>query len=484
MLVEQAIFTSAKTPRGEGYQLVARSPGLVEADARELAEWGPSHHALADKGPNAVSFNFFPLPSGAYCASRTTPAGGEYSQRSGPRIYTQCLVVSPDLLARFANNPLAVLKAALADGHLRVMDESVLHLPALQLTGRASAVDRTTVDRARSRFGHQRLVALVEAVLTHPRLVLAGGPPDLLFAAALNCLPPECRCEFSFSTGLTFSRRRPFRLLAAPGDPAERRQLARDESLTLWDISSAATSPAATSPAETSPAETSPVANGWARFVLAALSSERPAALAAQFTRARPGLSATDLDQLGHELADELAAWTERLGPSGNNRRATVAEPSSSATAQDKPAAAPNDSSLPAATDWAAPAAEATPAYNRAHSAHVRFDETRRTATAAAKAEFSASVRTSPSSQPGMVEKLEALDDLVFDAIDGNAEALAQLQAMWPQILAELGSQALEESREQYLRHAVSVWTGQGDPVSQQDDRVSALDVLTLLLAE
>ena len=38
MLVEQAIFTSAQTERGDGYQLIAASSGIDDAEARRFDE--------------------------------------------------------------------------------------------------------------------------------------------------------------------------------------------------------------------------------------------------------------------------------------------------------------------------------------------------------------------------------------------------------------------------------------------------------------
>ena len=102
--VEQAIFTSVDTDRAAGYQIAARSPGVCEADAQELAVWGPSHDAMLDSGPEAESFNFHPLPSGAHCISRTMPAGWEYGG-GRQRVCTHCLIVPPEVLARFGNNP-------------------------------------------------------------------------------------------------------------------------------------------------------------------------------------------------------------------------------------------------------------------------------------------------------------------------------------------------------------------------------------------
>ena len=98
MLIEQAIFTSAESDHAVGYHLAARSPGLDERDARELSVWGPSHDSLESaSAATAVSVNFFRLPSGAYCVSKTQLAGAEYSGR-GLRTYTSCLVVPPPVL--------------------------------------------------------------------------------------------------------------------------------------------------------------------------------------------------------------------------------------------------------------------------------------------------------------------------------------------------------------------------------------------------
>ena len=146
-LIEQAVFTSAETDRSAGYQVVATSPGVREADAQELAVWGPSHDALLDSSPGAVSFNFHPLSSGNYCVGRTVPSGWEYSGRGGARVYTQCLIVSPGVLLRFACNPFALIRAALAGGALRLYREVPKTLEPLRLAGRAAPVDLTLLAR-------------------------------------------------------------------------------------------------------------------------------------------------------------------------------------------------------------------------------------------------------------------------------------------------------------------------------------------------
>lgn len=59
---------------------------------------------------------------------------------------------------------------------------------------------------------------------------------------------------------------------------------------------------------------------------------------------------------------------------------------------------------------------------------------------------------------PEVLGKLERLDDLVFDAISGNPEALDELTDFWPMVRRELGDPLLAESREQYLRYALESW--------------------------
>ena len=56
------------------------------------------------------------------------------------------------------------------------------------------------------------------------------------------------------------------------------------------------------------------------------------------------------------------------------------------------------------------------------------------------------------------MEKLERLDDLVFDTINGRRPALEELTQLWPQMIAELPRELWAESREQYLRYAIVLW--------------------------
>ena len=110
MRLDQAIFTSVKSSRLDGYQLAAASSGVTDAIAQELMVWGPAHDSLWDTRRDARSINFHPLASGEYCLSCTTLAGAEYSGRGGGRVYTQMFLVPRDVLTRFA--PRSISRAA------------------------------------------------------------------------------------------------------------------------------------------------------------------------------------------------------------------------------------------------------------------------------------------------------------------------------------------------------------------------------------
>jgi hypothetical protein len=161
--------------------------------------------------------------------------GREYSGRRGERLHTHCLVVAPDTLARFANNPFALLQAAVAGGALAAAEATpAAPLEPLTLVGRARAVNERVVERVRAKLGAERMTALLDAAIhRRPLGVCCRLPADDLFAALLNLLPVERRPEFSFATGLKYSPRRPFQLMAVSRDAAEQDRLARQFQVTV-----------------------------------------------------------------------------------------------------------------------------------------------------------------------------------------------------------------------------------------------------------
>lgn len=462
VLIEQAIFTSARTGRREGYQIVARSPGVDEGDLRVLSARGPSHDSLWDAGDDAMSVNFFGLPSGCYCVAKTTLAGQEYSARSGPRVYTQCLVATAEVLAGFANNAFALLGAAFAQGHLRVLERIPDDLEPFRLCGRATAVDEVVVAQLLSDPGVTWLQAFVQAALASPCVALiAPAHAQRLVAGLINCLPLECRPAFSFSTGLKYSPRRPFRVVCLGGRPAEQRRLARRYGLTVVELSG-------------KPPKEFTTASGWGGFVASSIAAGKTGYLSEQLSIARPGLTLADLAPLGNQLLEWMAA-----SPSGGRLKEDAP------TQAVEPTAPPDEELVPATVGGAREEAR------RADAAHHLFtrlaDPPLPPLSAADKPDWPADPAQVVGAQcPEAIEKLELLDDTVFEAIAGKPGAIDELRQLWPQVLAQVGPTLVEESREQYLRHALRVWKDcvDGDQIHNPAVALATMEVICLLFGD
>jgi hypothetical protein len=494
-LIEQAVFTSARTERSDGYQVVARSQGVLEADARELAVWGPSHESMLDSGLDAASVNFHPLPSGAFCVSRTTPAGWEYSGRGGHRVYTHCLIVPPDALERFANNPFSLMRAAVARGLMEVPDGVPDRLEPVALPGGTSAVDQELLARLAVNPGPERMAALVQLSLNSACLAIAGGSsPEDAIAGAINCLPVSCRAEFSFCTGLKFSSRRPFRIIALSDDKAGQRWLSQKHNVAVFDLSAEAAQ------------ETVPL-DGWAQLIKRALSACRISMLAGQLANisgrknpvakaadgnpvfqyesnvppdgtstnneSRADLSIAELSALGLQLLEEMESsdFRPRQDPdrSTGQLRSGQARPEQSR---------PEHARVEKTADWSI-------ARELAHAAHYQFLKSKAVSDGSKVAASAPSKSICPHSVAAQ-EKLEHLDDVVFEALNGDEAAAGELQTLWPAVLLELGEAMVAESREQYLRYALAIWEQcvSTDGVRDPARAVQALDVLCLLFNE
>jgi hypothetical protein len=437
-MIEQAIFTSAETCRLRGYQLVAASPGIDAQIARELTTWSPSHESLCDGGDAAASVNFHPVGGERWCISQSVAAGEEYSGRGGTRVYTQAFVVGQEDLGRFANSPFALLRTVRGCGLLNVQDPIPPHLTPLALPGQSAPVDEGLLAQFVEQHGPARVAWLVDAALASDRLLVIGAENrDLLAAGLINCLPAECRPEISLATGLVYSPRRPFKVNVLSLDAVDARRLSRQSGITVLNI------------ADEPPADFIP--SGWAAYLFEAMAVDGLPIVCAEFERSRNGLRLSDLGW----LADQL---TERLHSSHDEQAMPPSVETRLANGQ----------------------------LCRAHSAHERFAGTTQTLSPEVDAAGSVATRTALPELATLpretLDRLEQLDDLVFDTIGGRRPALEELTAIWPKLCAELPADVLAESREQYLNYAMKLWeTCAGEDERDATWAAAALDVLCVL---
>ena len=478
--IEQAVFTSAQTERSAGYHVVATSPGVHRADVRELTVWGPSHDAMSRSAAGATSVNFHPLPSGAYCVSRTTPAGSEYSGRRGARIYTQCLVVSPQALGRFANNPFALLKAVSAGGSLRAYDTVPKQLGRLRLVGRATVVDESLLGQLCGGSGPRWMASVVQAALDSPAVVVAGDvPAERIIAGLINCMPPECRTEFSFSTGLKLSSRRPFRVVVLPAETDEQRRARRLQDVSVLNLTNELAS------------ECTPTGS-WARLVKRVLESSQVAFLGRHLSERRGDCSLENLSAFGLQLLGELDTSPLAQGPSRTESRPDETP----ASAFEQPRRTNDSGNLgPARPKTTSPSrglgesdkSGGNNEFRRGHKPHDRFQAD--TPPSTPKSQIEAPSKVLCPDSPDVKDKLERLDDLVYQAMSGSSDSVDELRKFWPRLRTELGVEMIAESREQYLRYALTLWEKDAHLADLDNDRqparaVQALDVLCVIFDE
>jgi hypothetical protein len=85
--------------------------------------------------------------------------------------------------------------------------------------------------------------------------------------------------------------------------------------------------------------------------------------------------------------------------------------------------------------------------------------------------------------RPDVIARLEALDDVIFAAIDGDPAALQESGDAWQRAIAELGHDAIEETRRQYLRHAQGVWESLRHQEVQPPHKIfAAIEIIGLLV--
>lgn len=124
-LVDHAIFTSIRSPMGEGYRIIAGSAGIRPEERMEVTRRAPSHGGLISENEDAIGIIGFPLPTGRYCVGYVRHAGKEHTSRGGLRVHTHFVILNREQFARFVCDPWLVAGTIAAiDG-----DEPILKTP-------------------------------------------------------------------------------------------------------------------------------------------------------------------------------------------------------------------------------------------------------------------------------------------------------------------------------------------------------------------
>ncbi|HPD29455.1 MAG TPA: hypothetical protein PLL20_05635 [Phycisphaerae bacterium] len=108
VVCDQAVFTSIRTPTGQGYRIVAASRGVRADEKAEITARSPSHGSLYESRPDAVGLLSYRLTSRRFCVGYVCHAGVEHTGRGGQRVYTHMALLDEAAYRSFDSNPGAV----------------------------------------------------------------------------------------------------------------------------------------------------------------------------------------------------------------------------------------------------------------------------------------------------------------------------------------------------------------------------------------
>ncbi|MGD2111262.1 MAG: hypothetical protein PVI86_17935, partial [Phycisphaerae bacterium] len=208
---EQAIFTSVRTPMGEGYRIIAASPGLKPEEKQTITRFSPSHEALCpvesnEKRPDGVcGVAFYPLPTKRVCVACSCDAGAEHTGRGGMRVYTHNVVFDAADLEQCKFNPFAVVRAMAEIGLTVPQLKPPAVLPNLELP-LSDAVERGPSAALDDHVPTPWRLHALEGLLAERSLIVNVPGEWLAIAEALILgVPGPLRTRVSFAAGMKFS---------------------------------------------------------------------------------------------------------------------------------------------------------------------------------------------------------------------------------------------------------------------------------------
>ncbi len=219
LVCEQAIFTSIRTPMGEGYRIIAASKGINPKDQQMITQRSPSHDGLCAPEKNDASESYIPLavsfyqlPSGQLCVAISCFAGAEHTGRGGQRIYTHCAVFPSDQFKACAFNPFNIAQA---------MVEADLTTPTLKpkpqlepLSLQVNTAPTTLDDSCVATLSNNNAYMIAIDRLLCDKAIIVNLDNDWLVAteAIMMSLPGPMRERVSFGAGIRYSTGRHFNL--------------------------------------------------------------------------------------------------------------------------------------------------------------------------------------------------------------------------------------------------------------------------------
>jgi len=222
---DQALFTSVRSPTGEGYRIIAASVNVSRQERAEILRRAPSHASLCSEEPNTVAMLAFPLTSGRTCVGLCQYAGMEHTARGGNRVHTHFALLDEQSYRLFENHALAVHAAlnAVIGGRPQLKPEPTLEKLSLSIASIGPLHGQFQCgDPRRTESVLQTSLAMLQG----QRLLVVDQEEGFdLLDLTLTCLPAVVRRCLAVSAGLKFSLSRRLQLSVVAPDQGQSRRV-------------------------------------------------------------------------------------------------------------------------------------------------------------------------------------------------------------------------------------------------------------------
>ena len=222
--------------------VIASTDSVNPVDLQELVDWFSEEIPDSAFRFELTNLFFHPLPSGNYTIGRMIPQTGSiFSFLNNQRaFYVQHLIVSPEMLLQYANNPILLFQKIHSLGAVQLFRKPPKTVTPIILPKPSTPipfVDQRLLGELAVNPGPKALSILLQATLDSVCTFFTGGPATIRVISGLfNLFPISWRPELTFSTEFHFSRSRPLKLVGVSGGTSMFRMNSSDIGISFCDL--------------------------------------------------------------------------------------------------------------------------------------------------------------------------------------------------------------------------------------------------------
>ncbi|MDD3587176.1 MAG: hypothetical protein PHQ75_08330 [Thermoguttaceae bacterium] len=300
----ELVEIKVKEIQGEIRMKVAgQSPGILQGDLEEMMRRISSVLIPPPARMNIMYIYYHHLPSNASVIGRMVPVrSSQKASNLRSTACVQCLVVPPEALADFGNNPVLLYQTLLSNGGFAAFSTQASVLKPITSWKKASPFDEDLIHGLMAAQGRHALMVLLESILNSIETSFTGRTVNLYVLSGLyNLLPMAWRRELTFTMGLMFREDWGFRAIGIAPEDKLVIEFYKKRNLPFFDLDAITFN------------EAYPITCSWVRLVNQILQDDQysyfvPRLLKADFHLKDTGEDTIPTPEAINRLGDELLA--------------------------------------------------------------------------------------------------------------------------------------------------------------------------------